>query len=80
MVRHEGISRTITPLGYGQADGEIIVEMTNHLNDVDLPVLYVEVLPWYIRPYLHTMKTEVFPKELAMKYEPGTVSVSRPPL
>jgi len=56
--------------GYGQADGEIIVEMTNHL-EVHLPVLYVEVLPWYIRPYLHTLKTEVSPTGIKMLSEPG---------
>lgn len=37
----------------------MVVEMKNHLKDRFLPVLYVEVLPWYIRPYLHTMKVEV---------------------
>jgi len=45
--------------GYGQKYGEMTVEMTNHVKDVFLPVLYVEVLPWYVRPYLHTMKVEV---------------------
>ncbi|CAL8074745.1 unnamed protein product [Orchesella dallaii] len=45
--------------GYGQEYGEVIVEMTNHMNDKFLNVLYVEVLPWYIRPYLHTLRMEV---------------------
>lgn len=46
-------------LGYGQEYGEIIVELTNHLKDKFLNVLYVEVLPWYIRPYLHSLRMEV---------------------
>ena len=33
----------------------MMVEMVNHL-DHPLNVLYVEVLPWYVRPYLHTMQ------------------------
>lgn len=45
--------------GYGQEYGEIIVEMTNHLKEQFLNVLYVEVLPWYIRPYLHSLRMEV---------------------
>jgi phosphatidylinositol glycan class T len=57
--------------GYGQEYGEIIVEMANHLQDSVLPVLYVEVLPWYIRPYLHTMKVEIKPDGLKMPSEPG---------
>lgn len=37
----------------------MVVEMTNHLTDRFLSVLYVEVLPWYIRPYLHTLTAQV---------------------
>ncbi len=61
-------------IGYGQEYGKMVVEMTNHLKDQFLSVLYVEVLPWYIRPYLHTMSIEVvrfgqkFPVPPGIKY------------
>lgn len=41
--------------GFGQEYGEMIIGMTNHLEQ-DLNVLYVEVLPWYVRPYFHTIQ------------------------
>jgi len=62
-VNAEDQNLIFTPMkymgGYGQEYGEIIVEMTNHLKDKFLNVLYVEVLPWYIRPYLHSLQMEV---------------------
>jgi GPI-anchor transamidase subunit T len=62
---------TIIYLGYGQEYGSMIIEMTNYLSDRHLSVLYVEVLPWFIRPYLHTMKVDVKPEGKTLPREPG---------
>lgn len=58
-------------IGYGQEYGKMVVEMTNHLKDEFLSVLYVEVLPWYIRPYLHTMSIQVVRGQQKLPVPPG---------
>lgn len=63
--------------GYGQEYGEIIVEMTNHLHDKFLNVLYVEVLPWYIRPYLHSLRMEAVHNGKKYPVPPGKLMMGK---
>ncbi|KAK8719787.1 hypothetical protein OTU49_013770 [Cherax quadricarinatus] len=48
---HLHVSRFIT--GYGQEGGSITVKFTNS-GSTSLSVVYLEVLPWYLRLFLHT--------------------------
>lgn len=43
--------------GYGQDRGGIRTTFTNPLNK-EARFVYLEVLPWYMRPYLHTLRIE----------------------
>lgn len=43
--------------GYGQDRGGIRTEFSNPL-DKEAHFIYLEVLPWYMRPYLHTLKIQ----------------------
>lgn len=43
--------------GYGLDRGGIRTEFTNPL-DQEAHFVYLEVLPWYMRPYLHTLQIE----------------------
>lgn len=43
--------------GYGLDRGGIRTEFTNPLNK-EAHFVYLEVLPWYMRPYLHTLQIE----------------------
>ncbi|XP_045618879.2 GPI transamidase component PIG-T [Procambarus clarkii] len=51
---HLHVSRYIT--GYGQESGSITVKFTNTAATT-LSVVYLEVLPWYLRLFLHTSHT-----------------------
>jgi phosphatidylinositol glycan class T len=50
-------ARSIT--GYGQERGGIQTTFANP-NDSPLEVVYLESLPWYMKPFLHTLKASVF--------------------
>lgn len=43
--------------GYGQEEGSIVCEITNH-HDEPVQIVYMEYLPWFTRVYLHTLKAE----------------------
>ncbi|XP_047499729.1 GPI transamidase component PIG-T-like [Penaeus chinensis] len=51
---HLHVSRFVT--GYGQEGGSITVKLTN-TGGQPLSVVYLEVLPWYLRLFLHTSHT-----------------------
>jgi GPI-anchor transamidase subunit T len=51
--------RSIT--GYGQEHGGIQSVLTNPSKTESLDVLYLESLPWYMKPYLHTLRATVYP-------------------
>lgn len=46
-------------LGYGQERGMIELKIRNNELGRERTVLYVEQLPWFVKPLLHTMTTEV---------------------
>lgn len=47
------VTRSIS--GYGVSGGRIISRISNTL-DKDLKILYMDVIPWYLRLYIHTLK------------------------
>jgi phosphatidylinositol glycan class T len=51
--------RSIT--GYGQEHGGIQSVLTNPSQTETLDVLYLESLPWYMKPYLHTLQASLSP-------------------
>jgi phosphatidylinositol glycan class T len=51
--------RSIT--GYGQEHGGIQTVLTNPSTTDTLEVLYLESLPWYMKPYLHTLRSSLDP-------------------
>ncbi|XP_053653488.1 GPI transamidase component PIG-T isoform X2 [Cherax quadricarinatus] len=58
---HLHVSRFIT--GYGQEGGSITVKFTNS-GSTSLSVVYLEVLPWYLRLFLHTSHSYSHTKSL----------------
>lgn len=48
-----------TTIGNGQERGGLRSILTNPSNTSAVDFVYFETLPWYMRPYLHTMKTTV---------------------
>lgn len=50
------ITRSVT--GYGLHSGGIMARITNS-NEKSIRVIYMDVLPWYFRVYLHTLKIVV---------------------
>jgi phosphatidylinositol glycan class T len=51
--------RSIT--GYGQEHGGIQAVLINPSPTDTLDVLYLESLPWYMKPYLHTLRSSLSP-------------------
>ena len=48
--------RSIT--GYGQERGGIQASLTNPSPDASISIVYFETLPWFMKPYLHTLKVQ----------------------
>ncbi|XP_040575973.1 GPI transamidase component PIG-T [Lepeophtheirus salmonis] len=40
--------------GYGQEKGGIVTKVTNSLSK-ELPIVYLDVIPWYLRIFIHTL-------------------------
>ena len=51
--------RSIT--GYGQERGGIQAILSNPSATESLDVIYLESLPWYMKPYLHTLRSSLSP-------------------
>lgn len=51
-------SRSIN--GYGQERGSIQATISNPSLTETIEVVYLESLPWYMKPYLHTLRTSIF--------------------
>jgi phosphatidylinositol glycan class T len=51
--------RSIT--GYGQERGGIQTILSNPSATESLEVIYLESLPWYMKPYLHTLRSSLSP-------------------
>ncbi|KAF2670587.1 GPI transamidase-like protein component Gpi16 [Microthyrium microscopicum] len=51
--------RSIT--GYGQERGGIQAIIQNPSSTEPLDVIYLESLPWYMKPYLHTLRSQLSP-------------------
>jgi len=51
--------RSIT--GYGQERGGIQSVLTNPSPTESLDVIYLDSLPWYMKPYLHTLRVDLWP-------------------
>lgn len=65
--------------GYGVDTNGIIITLTNTMS-VDVYAIYLDMIPWYLRMYLHTLNIETSPidsnqikqvKPLKMFYEPA---------
>ncbi|CAJ0627124.1 3382_t:CDS:10 [Entrophospora sp. SA101] len=49
--------------GYGQERGGIKVNIFNKSPKYSVPVIYYDVIPWYLKLYLHTLKVQVNGKD-----------------
>ncbi|CAG8469042.1 11666_t:CDS:10 [Ambispora gerdemannii] len=45
--------------GYGQERGGIKVNIFNKSPDLTIPIVYYDVIPWYLKLYLHTLKVKI---------------------
>lgn len=61
-------SRSIT--GYGQERGGLHAVLTNP-SDATLKLVYMESLPWYMKPYLHTLQADVKTEIPSIGYHEG---------
>ena len=52
-------SRSIN--GYGQERGSVQATISNPSQTEDIQVVYLESLPWYMKPYLHTLRASLSP-------------------
>ncbi|WEW58721.1 Subunit of the glycosylphosphatidylinositol transamidase complex-like protein [Emydomyces testavorans] len=48
-----------TMVGHGQEHGGLRSILTNPSNTAAVDFVYFETLPWFMKPYLHTMKTTI---------------------
>ncbi len=46
--------------GYGQETGGVATLLYNEHRKLAVTVTVLEVLPWYLRPYFHTLRAEAF--------------------
>ncbi|RKP02472.1 hypothetical protein CXG81DRAFT_10743 [Caulochytrium protostelioides] len=63
FVAHRHIS------GYGQQDGVIVVDFRNRL-DHAVPITYLEVLPWYVRMYAHSLRVGPHGQDESLRANP----------
>ena len=64
-------ARSIT--GYGQERGGLQTTITNP-SDSTLEIVYLESLPWFMKPFLHTLKASVLPStETALSHESSPI-------
>lgn len=52
-------SRSFT--GHGQERGGVQTLLTNPSSDIAISFLYFETLPWFMKPYLHTLQAQTIP-------------------
>ncbi|CAG8593041.1 23389_t:CDS:10 [Dentiscutata erythropus] len=45
--------------GYGQERGGIKVNIFNKSPNTSIPIIYYDVIPWYLKLYLHTFKVQI---------------------
>ncbi|KAF0552024.1 Gpi16 subunit, GPI transamidase component [Gigaspora margarita] len=45
--------------GYGQERGGIKVNIFNKSPNISIPIIYYDVIPWYLKLYLHTLKVQI---------------------
>lgn len=56
---HEVLRAERTMTGHGAASGGIRVLLTNPSTTKPVSFVYFESLPWFMRPYMHTLKAEM---------------------
>ncbi|KAG9307362.1 hypothetical protein G9A89_017191 [Geosiphon pyriformis] len=50
--------------GYGQERGGVKINIFNKSPEVAVPIIYYDVIPWYLKLYLHTLKIQINGKTL----------------
>ncbi|RHZ69509.1 hypothetical protein Glove_283g126 [Diversispora epigaea] len=45
--------------GYGQERGGIKVNIFNKSPNISIPIIYYDVIPWYLKLYLYTLKVQI---------------------
>ncbi|GES90457.1 GPI transamidase component PIG-T-like [Rhizophagus clarus] len=69
--------------GYGQERGGIKVNIFNKSTNFTVPIIYYDVIPWFLKLYLHTLKVQINGEEVQdspikdLYYQPA-VDRSRP--
>lgn len=52
--------RILVHVGFGQEKGGVMCLIYNNHKSKDMTVTYMEVVPWFLRVYYHTLKVETF--------------------
>ena len=42
--------------GRGQANGKLITRISNNYYSSDIDIVHMELIPWFCRVYIHTLK------------------------
>ncbi|CAI2178251.1 11600_t:CDS:10 [Funneliformis geosporum] len=45
--------------GYGQERGGIKINIFNRSSNISVPIIYFDVIPWFLKLYLHTLKVQI---------------------
>ncbi|CAG8553270.1 8397_t:CDS:10, partial [Funneliformis mosseae] len=45
--------------GYGQERGGIKINIFNKSSNITVPIIYFDVIPWFLKLYLHTLKVKI---------------------
>ena len=61
--------RSIT--GHGQERGGVRIILTNPSQTQNVSFVYFEALPWFMKPYMHTLKSSIHGAIREMYYRPG---------
>ena len=67
------LSAERTLVGHGQQRSELVVTLRNTHATASLDVEYADVLPWFVKPYLHTLRTVVKPHDDVADADPNIV-------
>lgn len=51
-------------IGYGQERGGIKVNIFNKSTNMTVPIIYYDVIPWFLKLYLHTLKVQINGEEV----------------
>ena len=60
QIKPPSLHATRFQTGFGQEKGGIVCLIYNHHPKKQLPIVYMDVVPWFLRMFYHTLTVETF--------------------